>query len=94
MGTQVTIKWNVPQNNGAPITRYTVYQRAINEDGTPREWNKIKVTTNLSDREVVIPELEKGKVYEFVVTASNEHGESSRAGKNIKNLIVSGGGYL
>lgn len=71
-----------------------VYQRAINEDGTPREWNRIKVITNLSDREVVVPELEKGTVYEFVVTASNEHGESSRAGKNIKKLIVLAGGYL
>ena len=94
MATQVTIKWNVPQNNGAPITRYTVYQRAINEDGTPREWNKIKVITNLSDRKVVVPELEKGKVYEFAVTASNEHGESSRAEKNIKKLVVLGGRYL
>ena len=94
MATQVTIKWNVPLNNGAPITQYTVYQRALNKDGTTREWNKIKVITNLSDREVVVPELEKGRVYEFVVTASNEHGESSRTEKNIKKLIVLGGEYL
>ncbi|XP_068686480.1 fibroblast growth factor receptor 1-like isoform X2 [Montipora foliosa] len=86
---EVTIIWNEPQNNGAPITQYSVYQRIVNDDGTVREWNKIKEIKDLSRRQVVV-KLEKNKVYEFVVTATNRRGESLREENNIRKLVVFG----
>ena len=86
----VTIKWNKPENNGAPITQYTVYQRIVNIDNTLGEWNKIRVIKDLSRRQVTV-ELEKNKVYHFAVTATNKHGESLQEGKNIRKLVVLGG---
>ena len=85
--TEVTLMWNEPQNNGAPITKYTVYQR------NGGDWIKIKEKTNLSDRKFVVQELEKDKVYEFAVTATNKHGESLIAEKSIKKIKVLGGKY-
>ena len=87
---EVTINWNEPQNNGAPITQYSVYQRIVNDDGTVGEWNKIKEIKDLSRRQVVV-KLEKNKLYEFVVTATNLRGESLREKKNIRKLVVFGG---
>ena len=88
--TEITIKWNEPQNNGAPITQYTVYQRTVTDDGTPREWNKIKVIDDVSVREVAV-KLEKGKRYEFVVTARNSFGESLKEEGKIMKITVLGG---
>ncbi|XP_068732589.1 neural cell adhesion molecule 2-like isoform X2 [Montipora capricornis] len=85
----VTIKWNKPENNGAPITQYTVYLRIVNIDNTLGEWNKIRVIKGLSRRQVTV-ELEKNKVYHFAVTATNKHGESLQEGKNIRKLVVLG----
>ena len=70
----ITLKWSEPQNNGKVITQYTVYQRIVT-DGKPGEWTKLKIITDVSVREFKV-ELEGGKVYEFVVTATNEFGES------------------
>ena len=86
----LTVKWNEPENNGAPITQFTVYQRIVNSDKTVGEWNKIRVIKDLSRRQVVV-ELEKNKVYDFAVTATNKYGESLREGKNIRKLLVFGG---
>ncbi|XP_068733604.1 fibroblast growth factor receptor 1-A-like [Montipora capricornis] len=86
----VTIKWNKPQNNGAPITQYTVYQRVVSDNYTLGEWNKIRVIKDESRREVIV-QLVKNKVYEFSVTATNKHVDSLRGGKNIRKLVVSGG---
>ena len=88
--TEVKIKWNEPQNNGAPITQYTVYQRTVSDDGKPRQWSKIKVIDNVSVREVAV-KLEKGKEYEFVVTARNRFGESLQEEWEIKTIVVLGG---
>ena len=87
---EITIKWNEPQNNGAPITKYTVYQRTVSDDGTPRDWNAINVITDPHDRQVAV-KLEKGKNYEFVVTATNRFGESLKEGGKIKTIVVLGG---
>ena len=85
--------WSEPQNNGAPINRYSVYQRSV-VDGLPGEWIKIKeITKNLSDRKVVVQQLEKEQVYEFTVTASNKYGASLIAEKSIKRIKVLGGKY-
>ena len=87
--TEVTIKWNEPQNNGAPITQYTVYHKTVSGDGTLRQWNKIKVVDNVSVRKVTV-KLEKGKEYEFVVTARNSFGEILPEEGQIKKIMVLG----
>jgi len=87
---EITIIWHEPQNNGASITQYTVYQRIVSDDGTPRKWNPINVIKDLSDRQVAV-KLEKGKNYEFVVTATNRFGESLKEGEKLKKILVLGG---
>ena len=88
--TGITIKWNEPQNNGAPITQYNVYQRTVDDDGSPRDWIKIKEINNTLILEVNVT-LVKGKVYEFVVTARNRFGEGFQEEVKIKKIAVLGG---
>ena len=84
----ITLKWKEAENNGAPITRYTVYRRTVREDGTSRKWINITEITDTSDRKVVV-NLEKGKEYEFVVSARNSFGEGGKEEKkNQKNKGV------
>lgn len=80
----ITLKWSKPQNNGKVITQYTVYQRIVT-DGKPEEWIKLKTITDVSVRELEV-ELEEGKVYEFVVTATNEFGESLKEDEKIRRV--------
>jgi len=80
------LKWSEPQNNGKLITQYTVYQRIIT-DHKPGEWIKLKTVTDISARELKI-ELELSKVYEFVVTGTNELGESLKEDGKIMRLDV------
>ena len=87
---EITLKWREAENNGAPVTQYTVYQRTVREDGKPLKWIKIKKITDTSDRKVVVI-LEKGKDYEFVVTAKNEFGEGGKEGGKIRKITVLGG---
>ena len=75
---EVTLKWKEPGNNGAAITQYSIYQRVVNDE----QWTMVAVINDVSKREFVVT-VEKGKKYEFVVTATNKYGESL---KN-KNLI-------
>ena len=89
IGNTITLKWSEPQSYGREISQYTVYQRIAN-DGKPGEWDKLKTITNVSVRELEV-ELEKGKVYEFVVTATNIHGESSKDEGNSKRVKEIGG---
>ena len=87
---EVVIKWNEPQNNGALITQYTVYQRTVSDDGIPSSWQKLKVITDVSVRHFAV-QLEKGKEYEFVVTASNKFGESFKAEEIVKRINILSG---
>ncbi|KAL9966766.1 hypothetical protein ACROYT_G024885 [Oculina patagonica] len=84
----ITLKWNEPQDNGKVITQYTVYQRVVT-DGKPGEWIKVKTTTDVSVRELKV-ELKQGNGYEFVVTATNELGESLKDDGKIKRVKASG----
>ena len=86
----ITLKWKEAENNGAPITQYTVYRRTVREDGTSLNWIKIKEITDTSDRKVVV-NFEKGKEYEFVVTATNSFGEGEKEERKIRKLKVLGG---
>ena len=87
---KITLKWKQAENNGAPITQYTVYRRLVREDGTSLNWTKIKEITDTLDRQVVV-NLEKGKAYAFVVTATNSFGEGVKEQSKIKEIKVLGG---
>ena len=80
------LKWSEPENNGKVITQYTVYQRIV-ADGTP-QWKELEIITDVSDRQLKV-ELERGKVYEFVVTATNEFGESLKEEEKIIRVKAS-----
>jgi len=83
----ITLKWSEPENNGKLITQYTVYQRIVT-DNKPGEWDRLKTITDVSVRELEV-ELECCKVYEFVVTATNEFGESLKEDGKIKKVEAS-----
>ena len=70
----ITLRWKEPDNNGKEITQYTVYQRIVT-DGKKGAWTVIKNIAEVTVRELEV-KLEKGKVYEFTITATNEVGES------------------
>ena len=57
-------------------------------DGKPGEWIELKTITDVSVRELSV-ELESGKVYQFVVTATNEIGESLKENGKIKTVKAS-----
>ena len=81
----ITLKWKEPESNGKVITMYTVYQRVVT-DGKVGQWTEIRRIRDVSVRELKIP-LERGKVYQFAVTATNELGESlKQKEKNIQQV--------
>ena len=67
-----------------------MYRRTVREDGTSLNWIKIKEITATSDRKVVV-NLEKGKEYEFVVSATNRFGEGWKEEKKLRKIKVLGG---
>ena len=75
----ITLKWKEPESNGKVITMYTVYQRVVT-DGKVGQWTEIKKIRDVSVRELKIA-LERGKVYQFAITATNELGESLKQEK-------------
>ena len=87
----IILKWKEAENNGEPITQYTVYRRTVREDGTSLNWIKIKEITDTSDRKVVVSNFEKGKEYELVVTATNSFGEGGKEERKIRKIKVLGG---
>ena len=85
----ITLKWKEPESNGKVITMYTVYQRVVT-DGKVGQWKVIRKIRDVSVRELKIP-LERGKVYQFAVTATNELGESLKQEKaNIQQVKAEG----
>ena len=85
----ITLKWKEPESNGKVITMYTVYQRVVT-DGKVGQWTEIKKIRDVSVRELKIT-LERGKVYQFAVTATNELGESlKQEEKNIQQVKTEG----
>ena len=78
----IILKWKESDNNGAIIIEYSVYQRLANDD----EWKKIATIIDVYNRSYAV-EIEKGKEYEFVVTATNKYGESSME-QDIKRIKV------
>ena len=68
---------------------YTVYQRVVT-DGKVGQWTEIKKIRGVSVREFKLT-LERGKVYQFAITATNELGESLKQEKaNIPQVKAEG----
>ena len=86
---EVTLKWKEPENNGANITQYSIYQRIGNDE----QWTMVTVINDISKREFVV-RVEKGKQYEFVVTATNKYGESLKNKDRIQTVDVNGSTLL
>ena len=85
----ITLKWKEPESNGKVITMYTVYQRVVT-DGKVGQWTIIKNISKVSVRELKIT-LERGKVYQFAITATNELGESlKQEDENIQQVKAEG----
>ena len=85
----ITLKWKEPESNGKVIIMYTVYQRVVT-DGKVGEWTIIKNISDVSARELKIT-LERGKMYQFTITANNELGESlKQEGANIQQVKAEG----
>ncbi|XP_066024543.1 neural cell adhesion molecule 1-like isoform X2 [Pocillopora verrucosa] len=85
----ITLKWKEPESNRKVITMYTVYQRVVT-DGKVGQWTVIRRIRDVSVRELKIP-LERGKVYQFSITATNELGESLKQEKaNIQQVKTEG----
>ena len=72
----ISITWKRPDSNGALITKFKVYQRR----GDKKEWTEIKTIENNFTQEYAVTNLKMGEWYEFVITATNEHGESLKKG--------------
>ena len=86
----ITLKWKEPESNGKVITMYTVYQRVVT-DGKVGQWTVIRKIRDVSVRELKIA-LERGKVYQFAITATNELGESLKQEEsNIEQVKADGG---
>ena len=85
----IILKWKEPESNGKVITMYTVYQRVVT-DGKVGQWTVIRKIKNVSVRELKIT-LERGKVYQFAITATNELGESlKQEDENIQQVKAEG----
>ena len=85
----ITLKWKKPESNGKVITMYTVYLRVVT-DGKVGQWTIIKNISKVSVSELKIA-LERGKVYQFAITATNELGESLKQEKaNIQQVKAEG----
>ena len=81
----IILKWKEPESNGKIIIMYTVYQKVVT-DGKVGQWTIIQNISDVSVRELKIT-LERGKVYQFAITATNELGESLKQEK-ANNLQV------
>ena len=85
----IILTWKEPESNGKVITMYTVYQRVVT-DGKVGQWTVIRKIKKVSVREWKIA-LERGKVYQFAVTATNELGESlKQEDENIQQVKAEG----
>ena len=84
----ITLNWTEPSSNGGNITHYTPYYRNLITGSQKGSWIK-----DDEEREDALHlwhsvRVSRGKTYEFVVTASNGHGESDK--ENIRRVNVLG----
>ena len=84
----VLLKWKETGDNGSIITKYTVYQRIVKGDGTVQSWKDIY---SFLAYEYHVRNLERGKLYEFKVTATNKIGEGKEDEMYFKKVKVEAG---
>ena len=70
---KITLKWQKPEENGAAIIQYSKYQRIADEE----QWTNRENITDTDKRSYVF-KVKKGEKYEFVMTATNNYGESEK----------------
>ena len=88
----ITLNWREPESNGKVIIMYSVYQRVVT-DGKVGQWREIRRIRDVSVRELKIA-LQRGKVYQFAITATNELGESLKQDKaNVQQVKAEGSMY-
>ena len=74
-GCGVNLKWSSPQDNGCPLTMYTIYYRERQSASEDDSWHQINVTVDTRSRD--LPSLKCNTEYIFKVSAWNEFGEST-----------------
>ena len=85
------LKWRKTRNNGAIITKYTVYQRTVNKKGEVQLWKGIHSTL---EHKYHVHNLKRGEVYEFKVTATNKIGEGMEDEQYFKKVKVEAGKFI
>ncbi|XP_031574441.1 neural cell adhesion molecule 2-like [Actinia tenebrosa] len=85
--TTITLLWTKPDDNGGELKNYTIYQK----QGVEKRWASIHVVRDLTNLTYVIhvKGLEPGQTYRFIVTATNEYGESEVGDDNGKKAYIS-----
>ena len=87
----ILLKWRGALDNGAIITKYTVYQRTVNRNGEVQLWKRIHSSLK---HEYHVLNLERGEVYEFKVTATNKIGEGMEDEQYFKKVKVEEGKFM
>ena len=85
------LKWRETRDNGASLTKYTVYQRTVNENGQVQPWKDIYSSLAY---EYHVLNLERGGLYEFKVTATNKIGEGMEDEQYFKKVKVEEGKFI
>ena len=73
-GCHVNLKWTPPQDNGCPLTMYTIYYSELQSSSKNESWYQINVTADTTSRD--LPSLKCNTGYMFKLSAWNELGES------------------
>ena len=74
----ITLNWSQLQEEGESIDKYTIYRRTVDSFDKVSEWKVLKTIEDSSVFEFTVDGLERGKKYEFLVTATNKYGEGLR----------------
>ncbi|XP_032229404.2 neural cell adhesion molecule 1-like [Nematostella vectensis] len=77
-GSKITLEWSKPDDNGGVIQFYSLYCQVTFPDGHSSGW---KTLANMTDSCVLHYTYEgtsPGRTYRFLVTATNQYGESVR----------------
>ena len=83
------LQWTKPEENGFPITSYTIYTKLVSDNENSGEWKLVK-TVNKDVLEYTL-NLEAEGRYQIVVTATNSIGEAKKDDANIQTVEVPAG---
>ena len=84
----MNLRWSVPEDNGCPLTLYTIYYRELQ---SKNEDNKQPINVTKVTKSEHILSLKCNKEYAFAVSAWNELGQSAVSSewpiKTVKGMI-------